>query len=282
MKLAVSNIAWTVAQRLDAYAILADAGFGGLEIAPGLFFDGEDDVFCPSETAGRRALAEIRAAGLELVSMQALLFGVQGAALFGAAPERARFRTGLERAIDLAGRFGIPNLVFGSPAQRRIPDGLEPDEARLIATDMFRDLGMRAAAAGTVIAIEANPVAYGTNFLNTLEQARAFVETVAHPSIKVILDVGAMVMNAESSVVTGLAQTMPMLSHVHLSQPQLAPALASVDQAAEVLSALNAARYSGAVSIEMKQPPGGLVDLRTCVAALAQAAKQLEWDDMDD
>ena len=42
--------------------------------------------------------------------------------------------------------------------------------------EAFRRLGDDAVAAGTVLAIESNPVAYGTNFLNTLDEAERFLE----------------------------------------------------------------------------------------------------------
>ena len=48
MKFAVSNIAWLYAERLDAYAMLRDYGFSGLEIAPSLLFAEENDPFAPS------------------------------------------------------------------------------------------------------------------------------------------------------------------------------------------------------------------------------------------
>ena len=57
------------------------------------------------------ALNEIRDADLELTSMQSLLFSVPEASLFGGDIARNQFREALERAIDLAGRFLIPNLV---------------------------------------------------------------------------------------------------------------------------------------------------------------------------
>ena len=43
----MSNIAWLVEERLEAYAILAEAGITGLEIAPGIFFHADDDPFVP-------------------------------------------------------------------------------------------------------------------------------------------------------------------------------------------------------------------------------------------
>jgi sugar phosphate isomerase/epimerase len=204
--------------------------------------------------------------------MQSLLFGVTGAALFEGAEARAPFEAGMIRAITLAGRFGIPNLVFGSPAQRRVPEGMAMADALEEAAAMFRRLGDAAAVAGTRITIEANPAAYGTNFLNTLDEAVAFVALVDHPAIALILDLGAMHMNASfGSVPARLPDLAPRLHHVHVSEPDLAPAPADARALAPVLRGLQAAGYTKAVSIEMKRPAGGLADVRRAVARLVEA-----------
>lgn len=272
MKLAMSNIAWSPDERLEAYAILADAGITGLEIAPGIFFHAAADPFVPNDASAHEALREAADAGLSLVSMQALLFGVSGAALFGGAEARAVFEAGMHRAITLAGRFGIPNLVFGSPAQRRVPDGMTMEAALAEAAEVFGRLGDAAAAAGTCITIEANPAAYGTNFLTTLEEAEAFVALVGHPAIALILDLGAMHMNASyPSVPARLPALAPRLNHVHVSEPDLAPAPADPRALAPVLTGLRAAGYAKAVSIEMKRPPQGLADVRRAASRLVEA-----------
>lgn len=280
MKLAMSNIAWSPDERLAAYAILADAGITGLEIAPGIFFHAAADPFVPDEASAHEALRETAEAGLSLVSMQALLFGVTGAALFDGAEARAVFEAGMHRAITLAGRFGIPNLVFGSPAQRRVPDGMATEAALAEAAEVFRRLGDAAAAAGTCITIEANPAAYGTNFLTTLEEAEAFAALVGHPAIALILDLGAMHMNASyASVLARLPVLAPRLNHVHVSEPDLAPAPADPAALAPVLKGLCAAGYAKAVSIEMKRPPLGLPEVRRAASRLVaahEAASQVE------
>jgi len=277
MRLAMSNIAWAAEERLEAYAILAEAGITGLEIAPGIFFHASDDPFVPDAAIARAALREAADAGLSLVSMQSLLFGVTGAGLFGGAEARAAFEAGMHRAITLAGRFGVPNLVFGSPMQRRVPAGLAMADALDEAAAVFRRMGDVAAAAGTRITIEANPAAYGTNFLNTLEQADAFVARVDHPAIALILDLGAMHMNASFvSVPAGLSDLSPRLNHVHVSEPDLAPAPADAAALVPVLRGLLAAGYAKAVSIEMKRPPQGLPEVRRAVTRLAAAHQAAE------
>lgn len=274
MKLSMSNIAWAPEERLAAYAALAEAGVTGLEIAPGLFFHTASDPFQPDERVARAALDEIAADGLTLKSMQSLLFGVEGAALFEGADACTRLELGMARAIALAGRFGIPNLVFGSPGQRRVPAGMMMDAALEQGADVFRRLGDLAQAAGTKIAVESNPEAYGTNFLNTLDQVVEFVERVDHPAVVLILDLGAMHMNGVyDQTPTRIPEIASRLNHVHVSEPNLAPAPAEAATLAPILGALRDASYQGAVSIEMKRPADGLAGVHAALHRLRAAER---------
>lgn len=274
MKLAISNIAWAPDERYDAYDAMVEAGVAGLEIAPSLFFHAAEDPFLPSEVVARTALAEIAARGLTLVSMQSLLFGISEAGLFGSCEARANFVRAMERAIALAGRFGIPNIVFGSPSQRRVPEGLLMNEALDQAAEVFRGLADAARSAGTKIAIEANPSAYGTNFLNTLDETADFVERVDHPAVVYVLDLGAMHMNNDfSTTAARIPALMPRLSHVHVSEPNLAPAPHDAEALAPVIHALRGAAYGKSVSIEMKRPPEGVAGVRCSLHRLVTAAR---------
>jgi len=280
MRLAVSNIAWSPQERIKAYRILQKAGITGLEIAPGLFFHAAEDRRAPSPATARQAMVEIEDAGLALVSMQSLLFGVEGAALFEGPLARRRFEIGMARAVELAGRFDIPNCVFGSPAQRRVPADMPMDRALAEAAALFRRLGDRAQQAGTRIAIEANPARYGTNFLNTLEQVEAFVAQVDHPAIVTILDLGAMHVNETFESVPGrIPALMPRLNHVHVSEPDLAPAPAPGTDLSAILRGLRAAGYSKAVSIEMQRPEAGLRDVEAAVGRMVAALSAAEVAD---
>lgn len=272
MKPAMSNIAWLPEERSRAYGLLAEAGVSGLEIAPALFFHTTDDPFEPDESVARTAMAEIADAGLSLVSMQSLLFDVSGAALFEGAEARAALEAAMLRAIKLAGRFGIPNLVFGSPKQRRVPAGVPAAQALEEAAGVFRRLGDAAHREGTKIAIEPSPEVYGTNFLNTLEAATDFVSRVDHSSIALILDLGAMLMNGPSDTVLKVdPRIVASLNHVHVSEPNLAPAPAEAEALAPVLRMLDAQGFDKAISIEMRRPEDGLVGVASALGRLKSA-----------
>lgn len=276
MKLAVSNIAWLPRDRDDAYAILRDHGIAGLEIAPGLLFDGAADAFRPSQSELDAAVVAIERAGLRLVSMQSLLFGVEGANLFGDEDERHRLGHGLGRAIDLAGRLRIPNLVFGSPKQRIIPPGMSGEQTEHVAIDLFRRLGDAAIGADTRLAIEPNPAAYGTNFLTHMADVIAFVGKVDHPGIGMVFDLGALRMNDDYDDIERLAKAaLPFISHVHFSEAHLAPAPADEDDAARAFAALADAGYAGWHSIEMRAPDQApLATLTDAVSRFTRAARR--------
>lgn len=272
MKLSFSNIAWSYEQRLLVYAMLADFGFTGLEIAPGIFFHGANNPFVPSNKIANLAINEITNYGLKLVSMQSLLFGIEEVALFEGSRKRDNLETHMYRAIELAGKYEIPNMVFGSPSQRRIPESMEYEEAKIISADFFRRLGDEALQAQTVISLEPNPRAYGTNFLNTLDEAQEFVEYIDHSAIKLTLDLGAMHINNHfDKLVARIAKVEKQISHVHVSEPMLAPAATDYNQLIDLMIGLMNINYNRAISIEMKCPKNGINDIKNSLRHLKRA-----------
>jgi sugar phosphate isomerase/epimerase len=276
VKLAVSNIAWPAERRDEAYAVLAQAGITGLEVAPGLLLADAADPFDPTSAEVAAIRLPLERAGLRLVSMQSLLFGVADAALFEGQARHARFCAALERAIRLAGLLEIPNVVFGSPRQRAYPAEYPAAEAEAFAADTFRVLGDAAAKAGTRIAIEPNGAAYGTNFLNRVEEADSFVRRVGHPAVRLNFDIGALLSEGDFDRVEAIAaQVADRIAHVHISEPGLAPAPASPTQAEHALQALVDAGYDGWYSLEMAMQPQPIATLEKSVARLSEAVRML-------
>ena len=251
--LAISNIAWRPQEWEAVCAILTDKGVHGLEIAPGLAFANESDPMAPSGRALCDFKRQIERRSLHLVSMQSLLFGLTDARLFGSEPQRRSFEAGLARAVDLAGRLGIANLVMGSPANRAIPPSMSRAVAESLAVDVFRRIGDLCLKIRAKLALEPNPAAYGTNFLNHIGETLAFVEKVGHPGVSVNFDIGALKMNGD--VDAGgewFARARRLVCHVHVSEPNLAPAPQDEDAFEALARAILAHGYAGWFSIEMR------------------------------
>lgn len=272
MKLSVSNIAWPPDLREQAHTMLAAHGVTGLEIAPGLTFPGGTAPLEPSDAAVAAFHADLRRHGLQLTSMQSLLFGVGEAQLFGDAAALRAFEAGVRRAIRLAERLGVPNLVMGSPTARAYAADWTDAEVEARADAVFARLGDACVAAGCVLALEPNPAAYGTNFLNTFAETLAYARRLDHPGVRVNLDLGAVAMNAEGeAMLAALPGAVDQISHVHVSEPNLASAPADPEGLAVVLRALDAAGYEGAVSIEMRGGAEPLDQLETSLDACRAA-----------
>lgn len=275
MKLAISNIAWHPAERARIHALLAELGVSGLEIAPGLTFPGEPDAFAPSEAAVAAFHQDLAAHGLSVVSMQSLLFGVKDAMLFGTPDERSAFIAGLKRAIALAARLGVPNLVMGSPVNRRIPDDMDRETALDIAEQVFGCLGDRCAAAGCRLALEPNPAAYGANFMTTIGETADVADRINHPAITVNFDLGSLHMNDEiAAVADWYARCAPRVSHVHISEPNLGPAPADSDLLGRIGRSLSAGSHQHWWSVEMRQADDDSLEhvktaMTRCIAALS-------------
>lgn len=277
MRFAMSNIAWSFADRKHAYARLQAAGFSGLEIAPGIFFANCDDPFKPTKFEIAAARAEIADAELELVSMQSVLFGLEDASLFGEKTKREAFQNGIYRAIALAGQLEIRNLVLGSPKQRNRPVDMDLQTAMNRAVEILSPLADAAKSVGCAIAIECSPVAYGSNFLTTPQETLRFVNLAAHNAITLNFDVGATLLTGTFEHVEELLEAAgPVISHVHISEPFLSPAPANPVTALRILSKLAAMGYNKVVSIEMRQTKESIVAIENALGRLNEVRCLLE------
>jgi len=266
MKFAISNIAWSPVEDRDMYDFLRDRNLD-LEIAPTRIFPWGDSM-----TLGRMAgpYDHIREANIwaknlydeyniRVVSMQSILNGFNYS-LFTSEDDRRMLINYLKKGIDFANAMLCPNMVFGCPLNRNIPDDVELVDAGVIAVDFFTELAMYAANHGTSLGIEANPTIYKTNFLNYTDQVFSFVQTVRSAlgrntgkGIGVNLDLGTIIHNEENIYQILAADNIPLINHVHFSEPNLSM-LKRRRLHEIVLRMLEEGGYEGYISIEMRMP----------------------------
>jgi len=255
VKLAISNIAWPRGDDDRIAAAMANAGIGGLEIAPTSVWP---DPLQASAEDRREFRARWEARGIRIVAFQALLFGHPEMVLFGEEHPRRAALEHLTGLMDLAAALGAGPMVFGSPRNRQA-GALPPGAAREIAVRFFREAGRRAAERGVMLCLEPNPAAYGCDFINTAEEGRSLVLEVDSPGFRLHLDAGAMKMNGEYEP-DAIRAAAPVLAHFHASEPHLAPLGTGGSNHAECARALALVAYSGWVSAEMRPPEGGGVE----------------------
>jgi sugar phosphate isomerase/epimerase len=248
VRIAISNIAWRSDEEPAVRELLAARGIDAVEIAPGKI--GPDPG-----ALGREALARYRdfwrERGIEIVAMQALLFGRSDLALFGGDREREAMLAYLERIVRVGGALGARALIFGSPGNRQ-RGALSPEQAAERAAPFFRRLGELALECGACFCIEPNPAAYGCDWIHDVAQARAFVDFVAHPGFGLHVDAAALLLAGEGAA--QIRANAGRIRHFHASEPQLGPLTeGSVVPHRSYAEALRACGGVRAVSIEMRQ-----------------------------
>lgn len=214
MKLAISNIGWTAENDEYVYARMNEYGFTGLEIAPTRIFP-ENPYYDPGR-AQEWARSMKSVYGFAIPSMQSIWYG-RSEKICGSADERAVLISYTKKAIDFAEAIGCGNLVFGCPRNRSISDDGDVE----ISVRFFKEIGDYAADHHTIVALEANPPIYNTNFINTTKDAIELIERVDSNGFLLNLDVGTMVENCESMDV--VRDKGHLINHVHISEPGLKP-----------------------------------------------------------
>lgn len=243
MKLAASQIAYQPQDEKKALDILKAQGFCALEIAPTRIE--ENEPYSKLEKAEDFAKQIKLQYGFYICSMQSIWYGKEGN-MFGQEKEQLLQYT--KKAIIYAKTVGCKNLVFGCPKNRVLPKGKSQDDA----LDFFKTLGDFAHLNGTVLALEANPKIYGTNFINTTKQAFGMAQKVASPGFKVNLDLGTMLENGEDA--KDLCGHVGQINHVHVSEPML-KTVKKHHLHKELAAVLQKENYKGCVSVEMKAQP---------------------------
>lgn len=248
MKLAASNIAWDPSVDDAAASFLVREGVSGVELAPTKWRPEPFDAPA-ADVADLRARWEDR--GLPIVSLQSLLFGRPELQLLAGDRERHALLDHLRKVADFAAAVGAKSLVFGSP-KNRVRGERSVGEAMRIARDAFRALAPHARDRGVVFCIEANPPAYGCDFITQTSEAVELCRLADDSSIRLNADLGGMILAGEDPA-SAIGQAAQYVAHVHASEPHLGQ-LSTLVAHQRAASALAEAGYSGWVSIEMRAP----------------------------
>lgn len=240
MKLSISNIGWDAADDEVVYEYLDSVGVDGVEIAPTRIFpEAPYDKLKEAEQFKKKLKTQYK---LSVSSLQSIWYGKKEK-IFHSEMEREVLLEYTKSAIDFASILDCGNLVFGCPQNRVIYD--EKDHE--VAAEFFFELGEYAHQKNVVLSLEANPVIYNTNFINTTKEAISMVRQVNSKGFKVNLDMGTVIYNEESLLEIG--NNIDLIHHIHISEPRLA--LIQKRKLHNQLMELLSGRYHNYISIEM-------------------------------
>jgi sugar phosphate isomerase/epimerase len=227
--------------------LVAGLGYRGLEVAPFTLAPRVTDLPAERRRELRRQAEEC---GLTLLGLHWLLARTEGLHLTsadaGVRERTARYLVELARCCaDLGGNV----LVFGSPAQRRIPAGATRAQATDYALDTFRRARPGIADTGVTLCLEplSPPEA---DFLNTAAEAIELLDRLGDRCFALHLDVKAMA-TEDAPAPDLIRRHAARTGHFHANDPnRRGPGFGDTDFV-PIFRALRESGYSGWVSVEV-------------------------------
>jgi sugar phosphate isomerase/epimerase len=247
MRYAICNETFEGWDHARVCRFVAEAGYQGLELAPFTLAARITDV--PAE---RRRLLRRQAedCGLQIIGLHWLLARTEGLQL--TAPDPAVRQRTADYLVELARccrDLGGELMVFGSPAQRRLPPGASKAQAADYAVDTFRRALPAWSDTGIRLCLEplSPPEA---DFINTCAEAIDILDRIAHPLFVLHLDVKAMATD-EAPAAELIRRHAARTGHFHANDVnQRGPGFGNVDFV-PIFGALKQAGYRGWVSVEV-------------------------------
>ena len=247
MRYAICNETFEGWEHARICRLVAELGYTGLEMAP---FTLAPLITQVTREQRRLLRAQAEDQGVRILGLHWLLAKTEGLQPTSAS-EAVRQRT-VNYLIELARccrDLGGDVMVFGSPAQRRVPAGATREQAAEYAADTFRRALPGIADCGVKLCLE--PLTpQETDFINSCAEGVDLLDRVDHPNFVLHLDVKAMA--AESTPTPGLIrQYAPRTGHFHANDPnKRGPGFGNTDFV-PIFQALRESGYGGWVSVEV-------------------------------
>lgn len=169
--------------------------------------------------------------------------------ILGEKPDRKQLEKYAENALKRAADIGGTVVVFGSGGARRIPDGMNRDEAWRQMMEVCRMFGAIAGEYGLKIVLE--PLNHGeTDLLNTVAEGVEMVREIGDKSVRLLADYYHMQIEMES--VDVLIDAALCLEHCHIAcgADRRFPSGDDEELCRKFLGALREAEYRGRLSVE--------------------------------
>lgn len=247
MKFAICNETYQDWSFEDQLRSAAELGYDGVEVAPFTIAESAFDI-SPEQRSDLRKKADDY--GLELVGLHWLLLGPKG--LYLTDPDQQVRETTVEylqELIRFCSDLGGKTLVFGSPAQRNLKEGVSFEQAWAYAKESFGRAAETAKERDVFLLMESLPDPE-CNFIRTVAEALEMVSEVGHPNFQMMVDVKSM--SAQGVPLDELILSVgERLKHVHANDAnRRGPGFGDTDFR-PILKALKQLDFQGYVSVEV-------------------------------
>ncbi len=228
---------------------LARLGYDGVEVAPWTINPSVMDI---SDEDARRVRGMAEVPRIEILGLH-WVFGNQSECHLTHPSAQVRKRTleYLHRIVTLCGTLGGRVVIFGSPNQRRVLEGVEYGQAwdhakEVLGSEAFLESLEKHGVTFCLEPLSANQ----TNFITTTEEAVRFVKEIDHPQFGMMLD-GYTLGWAGEDVPKAIRLASPFLKHFHADdETGKGPGYGKLDYMG-IATALRAIQFTGYVSVEI-------------------------------
>ncbi len=228
--------------------LIAEIGYKGIELAPFAFAERPSDISA-EQRASLRKTAEDR--GLQIFGLHWLLAKTEGLHLTTSdATVRKNTADYLVELGELCADLGGDLMVFGSPFQRNIEEGMSRDQAYANAAEVFRNCLPAIGKRGVRICMEPLTTKE-TDFVNTCAEALELIDMVGADNFVLHQDVKAMLGAETESIPELIHKYDTRTGHFHVNDSNLlGPGMGETDYH-PILKALKESRYDGWISVEV-------------------------------
>jgi len=225
---------------------VSETGYDGLEIAPFTLADSVDEISANRRNEIKKIAIDN---GIQITGLHWLLVKPEGLHICHPdAGTRQRTIDYLCHLIDFCADVGGSVMTFGSPNQRNLEPGIDPQQGWQWALESFAACGSTAAGRGVTLCLEALPQDL-TNLLNTNAEVIKMVDAINHPNIRMMVDVKSMY-SEQISIPENIRNCASYFRYVHANDANLkGPGFGDVDFQ-PILQALIEVGYNGFVSVE--------------------------------
>jgi len=222
-------------------------GYSGLEVAPFTLAPRIGQVDARTRALLRKT-AEAR--GLQIFALHWLLAKTEGFQTTSTDPKvRAATANYLGELAQACADLGGDRMVFGSPLQRKIPEGHTEEQTDLLFLDTLGQLVPHLEKTGVKFLLEPLGPAE-TNYMNTARKGVELLDRANHPLFGLHLDVKAM-SDDEAPVADIIRMHSGRMGHFHANDAnRKAPGMGNTDFI-PIMRALKDVQYQGYVSIEV-------------------------------